>query len=137
MNAQGYADLLNERQYRDVIMKVEEDAAEKDGIVIVFGYSDDLIEFRGAVYDEVGLREMVFVNANGVRKTWEEVDKDDEEGMRRFFDEEKLPCVTLKASWPPFRITCDAKDAASFMIYEGQELFCKGVAFKKPKARKG
>jgi hypothetical protein len=137
MNAQEYADLLNGRQYGEEISKAEEDAAKNDGIVIAFGYSDDLIEFRGAICDEVGLAENVSVTSNGIRKTWDEVDKEDKEEMRRFFNDEKLPCVTLKVSWPPFEITCDAKDAASFSIHEGDDLFCKGVVFKNPKAKGG
>lgn len=43
-------------EYREFDHKIKnfEEIAEKEGIVIVYGASDDLCEFRGAIYDEMG-----------------------------------------------------------------------------------
>lgn len=43
---------LNGRQYRKENIKEFIDLAKENNLVIVFGASDDLMEFRGAIYDE-------------------------------------------------------------------------------------
>ncbi len=48
------AALLDGREYRDEITKEEAKDAERSGLVVVFGYSDDNVEFRGAITDELG-----------------------------------------------------------------------------------
>lgn len=53
MNAKELADRLNGRQYRDEIEREEENLARDNNLVIVFGASDDLCEFRGAFEDEI------------------------------------------------------------------------------------
>lgn len=45
---------LNGREYGQEITRAEELAAKEVGMVVVFGASDDLMEFRGAVHDEIG-----------------------------------------------------------------------------------
>jgi hypothetical protein len=53
MNTKEWAGLLTGREYCEELTHPEEKAAKEDGIVIVFGASDDLLEFRGAIDDEV------------------------------------------------------------------------------------
>ena len=48
------AALLNGREIGEEINLGEEDIAKQAGLVVVFGASDDLVEFRGAIHDEVG-----------------------------------------------------------------------------------
>lgn len=48
-----WAKKLNGREYREEVTEQEEKEAEEDGVVIVFGGSDDLIEFRGAICNEL------------------------------------------------------------------------------------
>lgn len=48
------AKILNNRQYREEINNKEEMLAKENNLVVVFGASDDLIEFRGAFYEEFG-----------------------------------------------------------------------------------
>lgn len=54
MNAQDLAAKLNGCQYMKEISKELEAQAKAAGLVVVFGGSDDLIQFRGAIHDEVG-----------------------------------------------------------------------------------
>ena len=49
-----FAEKLNGRQYRNELTKELETYAKENGIVIVFGASDDLMEFEGDIYDEFG-----------------------------------------------------------------------------------
>lgn len=48
------AALLNGREYGSEITEAEATQAKDDGLVVVFGYSDDGIEFRGAIDEEDG-----------------------------------------------------------------------------------
>ena len=54
MTIKDFAQMLNGRDYRKEITSKEERQAEDLGYVVVFGYSDDNVEFRGAIDDEVG-----------------------------------------------------------------------------------
>lgn len=54
MKKEEFAAQLNNREYLHEILPDEEKIAKENGLVIVFGASDDLCEIRGAVYDEVG-----------------------------------------------------------------------------------
>lgn len=47
------ANRLNGNEYCMEVPERDAQYAKENGVVIVFGASDDLIEFRGAIYDEV------------------------------------------------------------------------------------
>lgn len=53
MDIKEFANLLNGREYGYELTKEEDELAKQLGYVIVFGYSDDCMELRGAIYDEV------------------------------------------------------------------------------------
>lgn len=53
MNKETLATQLNGRSYRNEIEKEEEEIAKDSGLIVIFGASDDLIEFRGVIYDEI------------------------------------------------------------------------------------
>lgn len=44
---------LNGNQYKDEVSQMDIEHAQRNGVVIVFGASDDLMEFRGAINGEV------------------------------------------------------------------------------------
>lgn len=52
MNAKELAEKLNGCEIGNETTKKIESIAKENGLVVVFGASDDLIEFRGAIYDE-------------------------------------------------------------------------------------
>lgn len=52
MNITDFASKLNGRNYRDEITDEEIQIAKDNNLLIVFGYSDDCVELRGAVYEE-------------------------------------------------------------------------------------
>jgi hypothetical protein len=55
MTKEGLAAQLNGREYAyEIITKDEAKEAQANGLVVVFGLSDDLMEFRGAIRDEIG-----------------------------------------------------------------------------------
>lgn len=54
MTLKEFAKMLDGREYRHEITKEEEALAKQLGFVVVFGYSDDNAELRGAIDDEIG-----------------------------------------------------------------------------------
>jgi hypothetical protein len=55
MTKKQLAEKLNGRQYGQEITEEEEHAAKTHGLLVIFGYSDDNVEVRGADRDEVGV----------------------------------------------------------------------------------
>lgn len=53
MTLKEFAKMLDGREYRHEITKEEEAMAKELGFVVVFGYSDDNAELRGAIDDEI------------------------------------------------------------------------------------
>jgi len=68
MTTNELATILNNREYRNEITKEESLLAKNNNIVIVFGASDDLMEFRGAINDELDAYEgtTAYLNADGL-----------------------------------------------------------------------
>ena len=54
MTLKEFAQMLDGREYLHEITEEEEALAKELGFVVVFGYSDDNAELRGAVDDEIG-----------------------------------------------------------------------------------
>jgi len=54
ITAEELAAKLNGREYGEEITDTEEIEAKKSGLVVIFGYSDDSAELRGAINDEIG-----------------------------------------------------------------------------------
>ena len=108
MNIFEFAAKLNGRQYREEITKIEEQQARDLGFVVVFGYSDDNAEFRGAYDDEVGC-------FNGGRIY---VDGD------RYID---AVWCNGKADWT-YKTNIPH---AAFKIFDGDDLYCCGLVFEK------
>lgn len=131
------AALLNGRKYGDEMTRAEHEVAKRSGLVVVFGYSDDCIEVRGAWgEDEFGAYNggMWKVGPNGVRKDWDEIDHDDEEESETYFSLKSTAFATLKAIWSPKELNCSwvyelNAPHVTFDIMEDGELYCRGIVF--------
>jgi hypothetical protein len=53
MKKEEFAQKITGRQYPFEPLVIEENIAREHGLVIVYGDSDDLMEFRGAIRDEL------------------------------------------------------------------------------------
>jgi hypothetical protein len=134
MTTREFADKMNGREYGSEITREEEQLAKENGLVIVFGYSDDNMEFRGAINDEVGCYD------GGEAKVTEKgilgeppCSEDCDSNRCPYYASAKKNAKTIRAVW------C-AKDSASwtyktdiphetFNIFEDGELFCIGIVF--------
>lgn len=122
-----FTELLNGVQYREIPEGVIKEA-ERNGIVIVSGASDDLCELEGAVYDEFGCYD------GGTAYI-------DEEG--RLYNQKRTEQAFkyITAKWcedgvDGFTWTYDTDiPHETFEMYDGEEKYCKGFVFYKKSLR--
>ena len=115
MTLKEFAQMLDGRGYGHEITKEEEALAKELGFVVVFGYSDDNAELRGAINAEIGCYDG---------------------GVLEHMD---LP-ATIYADWCPEDIDCAWAYGTSiphekFHIYDHGEMYCVGIVcdINKPK----
>lgn len=102
------------------------------GLVIVYGASDDLMEFEGAVRDELGCYDggTALVDANGLLPERENIEDDDE--LADYFAR-KPAAQPIEALWcdePGYSWTYrTAIPHATFEIIDDGEPYCRGIVF--------
>lgn len=135
-----YAELLNNHQFRDYFDENLIQDMKKDGVVVAYGYSDDLFELDGALYEEydVGNTKLYWFGGKFVKSI--SIDE-----LLRMVDDE-FPMLydsiakLLKMEEKPYiKITCpsDVQFAYEtnfpveyFNVYDDDELYCKGFVFE-------
>lgn len=131
MNIQEVADLLNGVRYGEEgkILTLEYcKQLRREGIVVVRGYSDDLIEFDGAISDELGAYDHYFTSKGLIRNDCED---DRCPYFEKIMGEAKY---YIKAQW------CEVEDYAwaydtniphvTFDVLEHEDKYCRGIVFK-------
>ena len=137
MNKEKFAAMLNGREYRNEITKDEAAQAKAAGLVVVYGASDDLMEFAGALYDEVGVYGggMALVDAKGVLDR-DQIEDDDDEAIAEFVARSKT-AQSIEALWndsvsdasvPAWTYMTDIPHA-TFDVMDDGELYCRGIVF--------
>ena len=140
MTPKELADALNGVEYSTVALLHGDllmQCAKAAGLVIAYGYSDDLLEFDGAIYDEAGAPDtVVLIDTEGLLPSFEAA-REDEEDCRRYF-ERKLNAREIEAIWrhrpsgemdgPHWILKTDIPHE-SFMIVEEGEPFSRGIVF--------
>lgn len=129
MTAKEFAQMLDGRQYRNEISREECAIAKQNGLVVCFGASDDLAEFRGAIDEEYGCWD------GGILKFTKKgilFDDDDNEILEKYdfhasFNE-------INAIWDSGEPQCAWKyetniPHSTFNIFEDGELYCIGIVF--------
>ncbi len=134
ITATEFAAKLNGRTYRNEMTKEEEAEAKEAGLVVLFGASDDLAEFRGAIDDEIGCSDGgdILLTRSGV------VADDGATQYGDFCCEYKKRAIEsmaiISALW------CDTDEAAwtygtniphsTFRIMEDDDVYCVGIVFR-------
>lgn len=124
------AALLNGRGYGAEITQDESILAKVSNLVVVYGASDDLMEFDGAIYDEIGCYEgaTVYLDSDGIiTSTNEEVCP-----LCGYYDKATVGAKTIKAVWAEGEylwqyITDIPHD--TFEIFKSGGKHCKGIVF--------
>jgi len=137
MNVKEWAEKLNNKEYGWEINNNEMLNAKADGVIIAYGASDDLLEFRGAIYDEFSCFE------GGECRITKDLKIFNEDENREEFTYNKKEIDTMKivkAIWAPedkhgnicssWLITTDFPHE-TFDLLEDGELYCKGIVFDK------
>ena len=133
MNAKELAAKLNGREYLREITDEEAKQAKASGLVVVYGASDDLIEFRGAIHDEGDCYDggEILFDSKGVLPSWG-VASDSEESAEAYF-ERKPKARMIKALFAKegsYTWTyCTAIPHETFEIVEDGEPYCRGIVF--------
>lgn len=123
-----FAKLLNGREYGQEITGAEVAEANKAGLVVVFGGSDDNMEFRGTIYDEVGCYNGgdAFVDFDGLV-----TNKCDCEDCP-YHQQEKQKSYKITAVWNVDGYSWIYKTDIpheTFDILEDGETYCRGIVF--------
>lgn len=129
LTKEAMAALLTGREYTEEMTADEEGAAKAAGLLVIFGGSDDLMEFRGAVHDERGAPAVALVDAKGLLPYREDI-QDDDDAIKDYFARaplvravDALWCKEDGYSWT-YRTEIPH---ATFEIVEGGEPYCRGI----------
>ena len=134
-NLKEIAAALHGMKYRSPISKDIREAAKNAKIVIVYGASDDLMEFDGAIRDEIGCYDggSVFLDSGGLCRDFNELcESKDFEGLRKYFDgigKRKM----IEAIWGRDGISWQYETDVPheiFDIMEDGEVYCRGIVFR-------
>lgn len=132
---ESIAEALHSLQYPLRIPKELRDQAKASGLVIVYGASDDLMEFDGAIHDEFGCFDggTALIDAKGVLPGWEQA-SEHEESARDYFERKPKACA-IEAVWEPaepegasWAYKIDIPHA-TFDVMEDDDLYCRGIVF--------
>ena len=98
------------------------------GLVAVFGASDDLMEFRGAIRDEVGAYDggTAYLTCAGL------IVNDCDDDKCPHFARAKLNAATISAIWDRDGISWQYETEiphSTFKIKEDKEIYCEGIVF--------
>lgn len=126
MTLKEFAESLNKREYGNEITKEEEMLAKELGYVVVFGYSDDNMEFRGAIWDEFGCFNSgtAFIDKDGLIEECE--------CECKYYKRALKKCKTINAIWDDkgYSWWYDTNiPHETFEIMEDEEKYCLGIVF--------
>ncbi len=143
MNKEEFAKLLSGREYGMEITKDEERIAKESGLIVIFGYSDDNVEFRGVLRDEIGAYEgACFVIAKAGDKVvvsqnpkfYREIDDLEaialEPEIYALNNKNKFEAVSTPSELDCYWLIKTEMPHATFDIFEDCELFCRGVVIE-------
>ncbi len=141
MTKEQLAELLNGNEYLAEMTKEQEQVAKENNLLVLFGASDDLLEMRGAIYDEVG----AYNGGEYALTLYGELyaDVEEENTYHKATENEVLPISDeydnddnprlIRAEWCPddlpdlsWRISSNMP-YAPFTIKEDSEPYCEGI----------
>lgn len=133
MNYQEWAQKITGREYSMPTRHEEDEQAKADDVIIVYGASDDLLEFYGAISDEVGAWEGTTIK---LTKDVTLFNKDENKETAKYNSMQISTMPKVQAIWCPrdkegkiwasWEIRTELPHA-DFDIMEDGELFCRGV----------
>lgn len=134
MDAKNLAGQLAGSEYPFGLTREQNAAARASGLVVVYGASDDLMEFEGAICEEVGCCEgrTVWLDKEDLIPSFESIDKKDKNALREYFRREGGG-KSIVALWCADDISWTYKTDIpheTFDIVEGDRIYCRGIVFR-------
>ena len=132
MTKWSLASTISGRQYGEELTNEECALAKKHGLVVLYGASDDLIEIRGVVYDEIGMYNGgdFQLTAEGVIEFWGDNGEKLKDEAMKWFAKQALPKALITTKWSvgdySWVISSDIP-FEPFDIMEDSEKFCRGI----------
>jgi len=127
------AEMLSGREYGMEISREEAQAAKEAGLVVVYGYSDDCMELRGAIDAETGAYEgtTIYIGKDGLVD--DPTCSDAEYCTCPYFVAVKNTAKAIKAVWhdeggPCWTFETDIPHE-TFTLIEDDEPWCIGIVF--------
>lgn len=134
MTTKELAEMLSGRKYGMEITSEEARAAKDASLVVVYGYSDDNVEFSGAINEEVGAWNgtTIHVTPGGLLES-PACSDDVEDCTCPYFAAAKKRAKIINAIWhnpggPCWTFETDIPHE-TFTIMEDGEPFCEGIVF--------
>lgn len=131
MTSKELAVMLDGNQMGSEIDRATEKVAEDNGLVVVFGYSDDNVELRGAIDDELGAFEGCTFRVTRTG-TFGEIDDTDDDQRYKLYQAlsraEKITAVWHDTGEPCWTYETEIPHD-TFRVFEDEELFCVGIVF--------
>lgn len=126
-----FAKLLNNREYGKEITDEEIKMAKELGFIVVFGTSDDLVDLRGVINDEIDCYDggKIYIDKNGEYGIFEECEcgcKYSQEAKERCRLIEVLWCEESNVSWT-YKTDIPHE---TFNILEDDKIYCRGIIFE-------
>ena len=129
MNISELAKKLDGREYGSEITNEEAAEAKEAGLVVVFGYSDDNIEFRGAIDDEFGCYDggCALIDSTGLLEPCED--------RCKYYKAAAAAAKIIEAKWDSdgyswYIASPDLEVYGVFDITEDGEKYCRGIVFE-------
>lgn len=130
----AFAKLLDGKSYREEIPKNTIAIAKKNGLVIIYGHSDDLMEIEGTIYDEGGCYGggEFFIDKKGLLPDRDEAEDDDEleSWLKRKKKAKKIEAIWCAKGEPAWTYKTDIPHA-TFNVMDDGEIQCRGIVFNK------
>lgn len=128
MTKEELATKLNGRQYREGITRGEGELAKENGLVIVYGASDNLMEFAGAIDDEIGCYDggSAYLNEKGL------ITNKCDDNNCPYYQKEIDAAKKISANWGrnDYSWTYETDiPHTTFEIVEDSDKYCKGIIF--------
>ena len=130
MDKNELAKVLNGREYGNEIDRELEQAAKESELVVVFGASDDLMEFRGWVNEELDAYNgtTAFFGRDGL------IERQCNDKNCPYEEKRRKEGFTVEAVWGREYASWEFEtdiDHSTFKVMEDGEVFCVGIVFGK------
>jgi len=129
---------LADCEYRNELTTAQEEAAEANNLVVIFGRSDDTMAIEGAVSDEVGMPGSAQIDSMGLMPTWDDPHEERNKAdalmfFERIDNDHFTVAVEMETDGYMFKFSTDAPDCSEFVVVQYGKPYCVGLVIDATK----